>query len=134
MNESNSIKTTDRTNLTGQTKFGLDEISKIENYFYKKINQRKSWSKKLSKYAAALHYIDKVLIVLSATSNVVSIIRFSHVVGAPVGIAGASFTLIFPLTTGIIKKILSKTRKKRKRKSIIRSLCWLKVNSIALKL
>ena len=134
MNESNSIETTDRRNLTEQTKFGLDEISKIENYFYKKINQRKSCSKKLSKYAAALHYIDKVLIVLSATSNVVSIIRFSHVVGAPVGITGARFTLIFPLTTGIIKKILSKTRKKRKRKSIIRSLCWLKVNSIALKL
>ena len=65
MNESNSIETTDRTNLTEQTKFGLDEISKIENYFYEEINQRKSCSKKLSKYAAAFYYIDKVLIVLS---------------------------------------------------------------------
>ena len=37
MNESNSIETTDRTNLTEQTKFGLDEISKIENYFYEEI-------------------------------------------------------------------------------------------------
>ena len=115
MNESNSIETTDRTNLTEQTKFGLDEISKIENYFYEEINQRKSCSKKLSKYAAAFDYIDKVLIVLSATSGVVSIIRFTHVVGAPVGIAGASFTLIFPLTTGIIKKNTEQNKEKKKK-------------------
>ena len=46
MNESNSIETIDRTNLTEQTKFRLDEISKIENYFHEEINQRKSCSKK----------------------------------------------------------------------------------------
>ena len=54
----------DRTNLTGQTKFRLNEISKIENYFHKEINQRKSCSKKLSKYVAAFDYKDKVLIVI----------------------------------------------------------------------
>ena len=32
-------------NLSEQTKFRLDEISKIENYFIKEINQRKSCSK-----------------------------------------------------------------------------------------
>ena len=31
-----------KKNLSDQTKFRLDEISKIENYFYKVINQRKS--------------------------------------------------------------------------------------------
>ena len=45
MNESNSIEAIDRTNLTEQTKFRLDEISKIENYFHEEINQRKSCSK-----------------------------------------------------------------------------------------
>ena len=55
------------------------------------------------------------------------------VVGGPVGIAEAIFTASFSLTTGIIKKLLSITRKK-KRKSTIRFLCWLKVNSLALKL
>ena len=34
MNESNSIEAIDKTNLTQQTKFRLDEISKIENYFH----------------------------------------------------------------------------------------------------
>ena len=54
MNESNSIEAIEKTNLTNQTKFRLDEISKIENYFIEEINQRKSCSKKLSKYVAAL--------------------------------------------------------------------------------
>ena len=55
MNKSNSIEAISRTNLTEQTKFRLDETSKIENYFYKEINQRKSCSKKLSKLVAAFN-------------------------------------------------------------------------------
>ena len=47
------------------------------------------------------------MIVLSVTSDGVCIISSVSVVGAPVGIAGASFTLIFFVTTGIIKKLLS---------------------------
>ena len=69
MNESNSVDTIDRINLTEQTKFRLDKISETENYFYEEINQRKSCGKKISKYVAAFDYIDKVLIVLSATTN-----------------------------------------------------------------
>ena len=129
MNERNSIKAIDRTNLTEETKFRLDKICKIENYFHEEINQRKLCSKKLNKYVTAFDYIDKVLIVLSATSGGVSIISFTSIIGAPVGIASASFTLIFSLTTGIVKKLLNITRKKK----MIKFLCWLKVNSIALK-
>ena len=40
MNESNFIEAIDKTNLTNQTKFQLDEISKIENCFIEEINQR----------------------------------------------------------------------------------------------
>ena len=40
---------------------------------------------------------------------------FTTVIGAPVGIASASFASIFSLTTGIIKKLLSITRNKRKK-------------------
>ena len=97
MNKSNSIGAIDKTDLSEQTKFRLDEISKIENYFIEEINQRKSCSKKLSKYVAAFDYIDKILIVLSATTGGVSICSFTSTVGAPVGIASASFTLIFSL-------------------------------------
>ena len=104
----------DKTKLSEQTKFRLNEISKIENYFHQEINQKKSRSKKLSKYDAAFDYIDKVLIVLSATGGEVCIISSVSVVGAPIEIAGAGFTLIFSVTTGIIKKLLSITRKKKK--------------------
>ena len=98
MNEINKI------NLSEQTKFRLSEIIGIENYFHQEINQRKSCSKKLSKYVTAFDYIDKILIVLSATSSGVCIISYASFVGAPVGIASASFTLSYSLTIGIIKK------------------------------
>ena len=130
MNESNSIEAIDKTILSEQTKFRLDEISKIENYFIEEINQRKSCSKKLSKYVTAFDYIDKVLIALSATSGGVSIISFTSVVGAPVGIASASFTLIFSLTTGIVKKLLNITRNKKKKHDKILMLAKSKLNSI----
>ena len=39
MHESNSIKTIDRTDLTKQTKFRSNEISKIENYFNQEIKK-----------------------------------------------------------------------------------------------
>ena len=89
MNENNSIETIDRTNLTELTKIRLNKITEIENYFHEEINQRKSCSKKLSKYVAVFDYIDQALIVLSATSGGVSIILFTSIVGAPVGIASA---------------------------------------------
>ena len=124
MNEINKI------NLSEQTKFRLSEIIGIENYFYQEINQRKSCSKKLNKYVTAFDYIDKVLIVLGATSGGVSIISFTSVAGAPVGIASASFTLIFSLTTGIIKKLLSITRSKKKKHDKILMLAKSKLNII----
>ena len=92
MDECNSSKI-DKTNLTELTKIRLDKITDIENYLQEEINQRKSCSKKLSKYAAAFDYLDKVLIVLSATTGGVSIYSFTSVVGASVGIASARFTL-----------------------------------------
>ena len=112
MNESNSIKcnsikcnsleTIDKTLLSEQTKFRLGEIIGIENYFYQEINQRKSSSKKLNKYVTTFDYIDKILNILSATGSGVSIISFTSIVGTPVGIANARFTLNFSLTTGIV--------------------------------
>ena len=116
--------------MSEQTKFRLSEIIGIEDYFHQEINQRKSCSKKLSKYVTAFDYIDKILIVLSATSSGVCIISSASVVGAPVGIASASFTLIFSLTTGIIKKLLSITRNKKKKHDKILMLAKSKLDSI----
>ena len=76
------------------------------------------------------NYIDKILIVLCATSGGVSIISFSSVIGAPVGIASASFSLIFSLATGMVKKLLDITRKKKKKHDEIFMLAKSKFNSI----
>ena len=57
MNKSNSTEAIDNTYLSEQTKFRLDEISNIENYFMEEINHRKSCSKKLSKYASVYNMI-----------------------------------------------------------------------------
>ena len=51
-------------------------------------------------------------------------------VDAPVGIASASFTLIFSLTTGIVEKLLSITRNKKKKHNKIFMLAKSKLNSI----
>ena len=84
----------------------------------------------MNKYVTIFNYIDKILIVLSATTGRISIISFTSTIGVPVGIISASFTLIFSITTRIIKKLLSTTIKKRKKHDQILML----VNTIVLKL
>ena len=130
MNESNSIEAIDKTILSEQTKFRLSEIIGIENYFYQEINQRKSCSKKLSKYVAAFDYIDKILTVLGGKARGVSIYSFTSVVGGPVGIASASASLIFSLATGIVKKLLSTIRNKKRKHDKIFMLAKSKFSSI----
>ena len=77
MNELNSAK----ISFNYQTKFRLEEINKIKDYFYTEIQERKTIGKKLSKCIAAVDYIDKTLIILSATSGRISIISFTSVIG-----------------------------------------------------
>ena len=103
---------------------------KIENYFINEINERESQNKKLSKYITIFDYIDKILIVLSVSSSGISIISFASTIGVPAGIASACFTLIFSITAGIIKKLLSTTIKKKKKHNEILMLAKSKYNSI----
>ena len=67
---------------------------------------------------------------LSATTGGVSIILFTSVVGTPVGIESANFTLIFPITSEIVKKLLSMTRNKKKKHDKVIMLAKSKLNSI----
>ena len=120
----------DQTKLTDQTKFRLYEIKKIHNCFVNDINQQKAYSKKLNKYVTIFDYIDKILIVLSATTSGISIISSTNFVDDSVGIISASFTLIFSLTTGIIKKLLNMTTNKKKKHDQLLMLAESKFNSI----
>ena len=86
----------------------------------------------MCKYVTIFDYIDKILIVLRARSSGVSIISFTSIIGVPAGIASASFALIFSITAGIIRKLLSTTINKKKKHDHILMLA--KVNTIALRL
>ena len=52
-------------------------------------------SERLSKYIASFDYFEKTLIVLSIATGSISIASFATVIGAPVGIMSASFSLAF---------------------------------------
>ena len=101
--------------LNDLTKFRLDEINKIKDYLNAEIKERKDIVKKISKYIVAFDYADNFFITLSASFRTLSIVSHAAVVGIPVGIAGASLTVIFTITTGVVKKILNITRKKKEK-------------------
>ena len=133
MNGYNSIETHLNLNLiplSDQTKLRLNEINKIKDYFNSEIQERKTMNKKLSKYIAALDYVDKTLIVLSVTSGGISIISFASAIGVPAGTESVSFTLTFSLPTGIIKKSVKDNKKQKKKYNKIVMLAKSKLNSI----
>ena len=111
-------------NLSDQTQFTLNKINEIKDYFIAEIRKIEAMNKGLSKY------IDKALIVLSATSGGVSIASFASVIGVPVGIAGTSFSFTFSVTTGIITKLLKTTRDKKKKHNKTVMMPRSKLNSI----
>ena len=84
----------------------------------------------MSKYTASLDNTNKTLIFLSATSGGISIISLTNFIGIPAGVISASLTLVFSLTTGMIKKLLKETRKKKKKHSKIIMFAKSKLNSI----
>ena len=94
----------------------------------------KTISKRLSKYISFFDYFDKSLIVLSVTSGSISIASFAAVIGTPVGITSASFSLTFSLCAGLVKKILKATRNKKKKHNKIAMLARSKLNSIESKI
>ena len=59
-----------------------------------------------------------------------SIASYAAVVGIPAGKAGASLTLIFIITTGVVKTLLNITRKKKKKHNKIIALAKSKLNII----
>ena len=112
------------------TKFRLDEIKKVKEYFNNEIKERKDTINKINKYIVAFDYPDKVFIALSASFGTLSIASHASGVVIPVGIAGASLTLIFAVTTGVVKKLLSVTKKKKKKHNKIMVLVINKLNIV----
>ena len=131
MAEYNSIETPNiYPNLNDQQQLRLNKINEIKYYFVAEIKERELMSKRLSKYIASFDYFDKSLVVLSATSGSISIASFAIVIGTLVGIASASLSLTFSMSTGIVKKLLNMTQNKKKKHNKIIMLARKKLNSI----
>ena len=83
MNNSNckANKANEISELKDLTKYRLDEINKIKEYFNAEIKERKDIVKKISKYIVAFDYADKVFITLSASFGTLSIASNATVVG-----------------------------------------------------
>ena len=115
-------RVTEISELKDLTKYKLDEINKIKDYFNAEIQERKDIFKKFSKY--------KLFITLSASFGTLSTASYATIVGIPVGIAGVSLTLIFTVTTGVVKTLLNITAKKKKKHNKIIALARIKLNII----
>ena len=68
-------------------------------------------SERISKYIASFEYFHTSLIFLSVTTGSISTVSFATVIGAPVGIVSASFSLSFSNSTGIVKKTAKNNKK-----------------------
>ena len=123
-------KANETSELKDLTKYRLDEVNNIKEYFNAEIKERKDIIKKISKYIVAFDYADKVFIILSASFGTLSIALYATVVGIPAGIAGASLTLIFTVTTGVVKTLLNITRQKKKKHNKVIALARSKLNII----
>ena len=110
--ETNKIYPNFSSTLPDNQQFRLNRINKIRDYFAAEIKERELMSKRFSKYIASFDYFGKPLIVLSVTTGSFSIASFATVIGAPLGIASANFSLAFLISTKIVKKLLKTTRNK----------------------
>ena len=119
--------------LNDQQQFRLNKINETKYYFVAEIKERELMSKRLSKYIASFDYFDKSLIVLSVTTGSISIASFATVIGAPVGIISASFSLAFSIYTGFIKKLFKTIGNKKKNNRIV-MLARSELNSIESKI
>ena len=120
----NNIKLADINN------YRLNEINKAKDYFNNEINERKDIIKKLNKYIVGFDYLDKIFIALSASFGTLSIASHATVIGIPVGIAGASLTVIFTISTGKNKSLLQVTKKRKTKHNKIIALAKSKLNTI----
>ena len=118
-------------NLYDQQHFRLNKINETKDYFVAVILLM---NKRLNKYIASFDYFGKSLFVLSVTTGSISIASFATVLGVPVGIVSASFSVAFSISTGIIKELLKITRNKKKKHDKIVMLTRSNLNSIESKI
>ena len=102
------------SSLEHANNYRLNQTDKIKDHFSNEISERKDIIKKLNKYIVSFDYLDKIFITLSTSFGTLNIASRATIVGIPVGIAGASLTLIFIILTFTYKSLLKVTKKEKR--------------------
>ena len=100
--------------LNEQNNYRLIEIDKIKDYFDQEIQHQQALTSKLSKYLTCFNYTDKILTVFLTVFSGTNI--FAYVKGRKqvLGLISSTFSLVFCLSSGIIKKLEEETKIRKK--------------------
>ena len=90
-------------------------IGKIKDYFDQEIKYQQLLTNKLRKYLTAFDYADKILTVFLTVFAGTKI--FAHVTGTKqlLGLISLIFSLLFCLSSGVVKKLQQKTKTRKKK-------------------
>ena len=116
--------------LNEQTNCRLMEIDKIKDYLDQEIKDQQLLTSKLGKYLTGFDYADKTLTVFLTVFSGTNI--FAHVKGQKqlLGLITSVFSLLFCLSSGVLKNCNKKQKQERKTTNYC---IWLKINLIVLK-
>ena len=118
MNELKIPANLERISLNKQTNYRLIEIGKIKDYLEQEIKYQQLLTSKLSKYLTGFDYADKILTIFLTVFSGTNI--FVHVKEEKqlLGLITSVFSLLFCLSSGVVKKLQheTKTRKKKHNK------------------
>ena len=120
MNELKISTNLETISLNEQTNYRLIEIGKIKDYFDQVIKYQQLLASKLSKYLTGFDYDDKILTVFLTVFSRTNI--FAHVRGRKqlLGLISSIFSLLFCLSSGVVKKLQQETKpRKKKHKTLL---------------
>ena len=117
--------------LNEQTNYRLIEIGKIKDYFDQEIKYQQLLTSKLSKYLTGFDYAAKMLTVCLTVFSGTNI--FARVRGTKelLGLISLIFSLLFSLSSGVVKKLQQETKTRKKKHNKLLYLA--KTNLIVLK-
>ena len=115
MNELKIPTNSETISLNEQTNYRLMEIGKIKDYFDQEVKYQQLLTSKLSKYLTGFDYADKILTNFLTVFSGTNI--FAHVKEEKqlLGLITSVFSLLFCLSSGVVKKLQKETKKRKKK-------------------
>ena len=115
MNEIKIATNLETISLNEETNNRLMEIGKIKDYFDQEVKYKQLLTSKLSKYLTGFDYADKILTIFLTGFSGTNI--FAHVKEETqlLGLITSGFSLLFCLSSGVVKKLQQETKTRKKK-------------------